>query len=75
MSGGMGNRNSPDVRSGRDVEQGAPLRASCLPMMGWAVLSYGENLSFLHGGTVATALRRKVVFSALWGCGCPVKSS
>ena len=74
MSGGMGNRNSPDVRSGRDVEQGAPLRASCLPMMGWAVLSYGENLSFLHGGTVATALRRKVGFSAFWGCGCPVKS-
>ena len=49
--GDMGNRkNSPDVGSGQSVQQGAPLCAPCLPMTGWAVLSYGENPSFLRSG-------------------------
>ena len=68
--GDMGNRkNSPDVRSGRDVEQGAPLCASCLPMTGWAVLSYGENPSFLHGGTVPHCSTAKTRLFCVMGLG------
>ena len=44
------------------MQQGAPLCASCLPMTGWAVLSYGENSSFLRSGVGGSG------GCALWGC-------
>ena len=57
--GDMGNRkNSPDVGSGRDVQQGAPLCASCLPMTGWAVLSYGETRRMVELWLTAPAKTR-----------------